>query len=739
MRILGKLSLGHTARPDWASMRALMLVLAMVLSWLALPTSAQDFDATGMDFGDFDSAMGEASPVRAKLFAEQAAAVPGETVTFALELTHGPEWHTYWINPGTGYATSMKWDLPEGFEASEIRWPTPKRFVGQGGIAVGHGYEGVAYLLVDVAVPSDYAGDSVTFKGLADWLMCDPETCVPGSEPVSVTLPVGQATAIDEENIELFKSARAAMPASVTAADGFIAITHQDAGQRATLAIDLEPSGVKKAYFLTNVGGVLHEEAEQTFGPSSDEQALIINLEANPTTREPIETPSGVLRVVYSDGSVQGFAIEEGDFSQLKTPLNVTELIGFIGAAFVGGLILNLMPCVFPVLAIKIMGFVGQVGEDRRKIFVHGLVFGGGVMVSFWTLAAALLIIRAGGQQLGWGFQLQNPVFVGIMALLMLAIGLNLAGLFEIGTSVMAKAGQASTKVGHQGYSGSFFSGVLATALATPCSAPFMAPAVGAALTQPGWIMVVILTSLGLGLAIPYVILSAFPSWLKVLPKPGAWMETFKQVMAFPMFLVAIWLAGLVFLQQTDALAMFQLLLAGVVLSFGLWIYGRYHQKVGQVIAGVVVAAAIYMVVISPPVESEAAKQIQWEAFSPELVQQRLDEGRPVFVDFTADWCITCKFYERVAINTEPVIEAMDAHNVAMIKADWTKRDALIGDALAEYGRAAVPFYLFLSPDENVEPVTTDALLRPSDVVERFEIIAGVSSQPVATITATVN
>jgi len=400
---------------------------------------------------------------------------------------------------------------------------------------------------------------------------------------------------------------------------------------------------------------------------------------------------------------------------------------GTLLLAFVGGLILNLMPCVFPVLGIKILGFVNQAGHERGKIVAHGLVFTLGVLLSFWALAAVLAILRAGGAELGWGFQLQSPAFVYALAVLLLVFALNMSGVFEFGLRATAIGGELQTK---SGYSGSFFTGVLATVVATPCSAPFLAPALGAALALSTVESFAIFTAIAIGLSTPYLLLSAFPQAVKVLPRPGAWMETFKQFMAFPLYATVgymIWvLAG-----QVNEEGLQYLLLGLVLVAMAVWFYGRWtapgassgRRNFGIAALVIVGAAGLWLgwPKASATVQSAGATVVSggvtWEPWSPEAVERLRAEGRVVYVDFTARWCFTCQTNKKVVFGSDEVLKEFADRRVATLRADWTNKDPRITAELAKYQRSAVPFNVVWKPGA-AEPVILPELLTPGIVLE---------------------
>jgi thiol:disulfide interchange protein DsbD len=394
--------------------------------------------------------------------------------------------------------------------------------------------------------------------------------------------------------------------------------------------------------------------------------------------------------------------------------------------AFLGGLILNLMPCVLPVLSLKVMGFVRQAGE--RRVWRHGLAFTAGVLASFWAVAGLLLVLRAGGERIGWGFQLQSPSFVAVLAVLFLLIALNLLGVFEVGMSLV---GAANAVQGKTGLASSFWSGLLATVVATPCTAPFMGSALGVALGQPPAAAMLIFTALGLGMAAPYLLLSASPRLLRFVPKPGAWMETFKELMAVPMLATVVflcWLLG----QQAGVDGMAWLLGALIPVGFGAWLYGRAARAAGGArprllpVAGaallVVAGLALALTRATVPVAAAAraagtADRLGWEPFSVERRDALLAEGTPVFIDFTAAWCLSCQVNERVALETPAVRERLRAHGVALLKADWTLRDDRISQALTSYGREGVPLYVLYGRERGASPVLLPEVLTPGIVL----------------------
>lgn len=400
--------------------------------------------------------------------------------------------------------------------------------------------------------------------------------------------------------------------------------------------------------------------------------------------------------------------------------------------AFAGGLVLNLMPCVFPVLSLKVLGFVHVAHHEPAAVRRHGYAFTVGVLVSFWILGGALLLLRAAGNALGWGFQLQEPAFVAAMAALLTAMSLNLLGVYELGATISGAVGRYDSE---RGYRGSFLSGVLATVLATPCSAPFMGTALGWALVQPPLDAVAVFTSLGAGMAAPYLVLSCAPALMRLLPRPGEWMETFRILMAFPLLATVAWLVW-VFGQQTGNDGVLRLLLALLLGTLAIWLAARFRsgasRAVARGVAALCIASGVLLVASAArPVEGEVASvaaapgEISWQAWDPSAIEQHRSEGRLVFVDFTADWCLSCKVNERVALSGDEFAGMLRAHEAVAMKADWTRADPRITEALAEFGRNAVPLYVVYPPDPAREPIVLPQVLTPGLVREAFERAVG--------------
>jgi thiol:disulfide interchange protein DsbD len=675
--------------------------------------------------------------VKASLVAPESTIQSGRPFTVALRLEHEPHWHTYWLNAGTGYPTRLKWQLPQGWSAGDIQWPTPILIKDSKGTVTGHGYDGVLYLPVSITPSADArAGESIALKANASWLMCA-DICIPGTQDVSLTLPVAAGPPTVNPSVQA-EIAKMSMPHD---AQGW-----KVAAVRGSRGVTLHVAGtddIRDPHFYSE-GEFIQYDAPQKIAASGKRATLQMLYADQPQVPEQLKgllaytdgggayrglkvdvpfvseesavaavgpVPSG------SDGALAGSAGSGGASNGMASSLSLRVLV----FALIGGLILNLMPCVFPVLGIKIVGFINQAGGDRRKVTMHGLAFTAGVMLSFWVLAAALAVLRTGGEQLGWGFQLQSGSCVFVLSAIMLVFALSLSGVFEFGLRATGVGSELQMK---EGFGGSFFAGVLATVVATPCSAPFLAPALGAALALPTGQSFVVFTVIALGLSAPYLLLSVFPQAVRALPKPGRWMETFKQAMAFPLYATVAYLVWVLAGQTTEnglLAAMFGLTL----IAMGVWLYGRY-STLGGALGGATArtrfafAGAIALLVIGLNIgwpRVAQANEITWEPWSPERIAQLRSEGRAIYVDFTARWCATCQANKKLVFASEEVREVFRKRNIAMLKADWTNSDPRITAELARWGRSAVPFNLIYLPG-TAEPKALPELLTPSVVLE---------------------
>ena len=655
--------------------------------------------------------------VEVELVSEYSSARPGDSISAGIRLKMDVGWHIYWLNWGeAGLPTSVQWELPVGWTPIPIGWPFPHRFEQFGVVAFG--YEGEMLLPVQIT-PGDVKADHVTLAAHVKWLACE-ALCIPGEATVQLNLPIDPDTPSPDPRWQtLFASAKQDLPRQP--APGQVQAARSDDLLLLLRIKGFEVDPLPKITFFPFERNVIDYAAEQTVQRQDSDLTVSVALSNN--IQDPFDQLSGVLVVEAADGT-KALAIDMPIGEAAAPPLPQAEdepglsLILAMLYALIGGLILNLMPCVFPVLSIKVLGFVQHAGDQRASIRLHGCVFAFGVVLSFWVLIAILLALRAGGDQLGWGFQLQTPQFVAVMALLMFAVGLNLAGVYELGIGAMNLAGRSASRIDAGSYAGSLFSGVLATAIATPCTAPFMGPAIGFALTLSPFQTFAVFTALGVGMALPYVVLSFFPGWIRWLPKPGPWMVAFKQVMAFPMFASAIWLVWVFGHQVGGANGILFLLLGMLVLSLGAWIFGQWGTPDRSVAArrfawglgGVLVCASVAVPLWATP-RLTGEVLYEWEDYSDERVDELRAEGRVVFVDFTADWCLSCQFNERTVLGQDEVRQTFSEHDVAVLRADWTLRDEHIGQALARFERNSVPLYVVYSPDQSRAPIVLPTLI----------------------------
>jgi thiol:disulfide interchange protein DsbD len=643
--------------------------------------------------------------VRVELLSEVAAIAPGQTFWVALHQRIAPGWHTYWVNPGdSGEPPRIEWSLPSGFTVGDIAWPFPDKI--PVGPAMTYGYSGEVVLPIPVtAPPSLPQGARVTLRGQASWLVCE-KTCIPEAAPIALMLPVADgAPPADPRGAPLIAAARrnvptpSPWPASFVATAADVTLTVKASGLTADRITDV--------WFYPAQWGAIDLAAPQR--ARVDTTGIRLDVARGPL-RDAVAAPiEGVLVVAERlDGGLARHA-----FSVNAPPRSVgaddapalASLLQAIALALAGGLVLNLMPCVLPVLSVKALGLVQHSSGRPSLLRAHGLAYAAGVLVSFAVVAGALIALRAGGEQLGWGFQLQSPAFVILLAWLFFTVALGFSGVIVAGGR-FAGAGQALAA--RSGYGGSFASGALATLVATPCTAPFMGTAVGFAVTQPWPIALVVFEALGLGLALPYLALSFVPAWSRLLPKPGPWMARLQQLLAFPLYASAAWLVWVVS-QQAGPHGVGAALAGLVLIAFAAWL----HQALGGVralwrhTATWTVAALLPLVIVgivalgplgkdtrSPAPEVAAGDRLGWEPFSPERLAALRASGRPVFVNFTAAWCVTCLVNERVALRSPAVADVFAKKGVVALKADWTNRDPVISRMLGSLGRSGVPLYV---------------------------------------------
>ncbi len=682
--------------------------------------------------------------VEAELIARHTSIVPGQPIEAALRLKIVDHWHTYWVNPGdSGLPTKLAWTLPAGFTAAPIEWPHPKKL--PLGPLTNFGYEGEVLHLVTLQTPVALkSGESVTLSAKADWLVCA-DVCIPEDGVVSITLPVSVGPLMaDPRYKSAFASAKASLP---QAANNWK--TRADIAGTELKILITPPAGeaveLNEISFYPLLGDVIANAGKQALARVSEGWLLTVPL-AEPVNRE-LKSLDGVLvteggwgksaagkAIAISSPVVYGAMPNPSTSVPLQAkmadaPLPALGLMSAIFFALLGGLVLNLMPCVFPVLGIKVMGFVENAHGEPALLRKQGIAFFIGVMLSFMALVGVMLALRAAGESIGWGFQLQEPLFVAALAVLFFAMALNLSGVFEVGTRLQSVAGNAELNAQKNPTTGAFASGVLATLVATPCMAPGLGASVGFTLNQSVPVALAVFAAVAIGLALPVVLLSFFPALLRLLPKPGAWMETFKQFMAFPLYLTVVWLAWVLGAQTgNDGVA--KLLIGLTLVAMAAWAYGRWQFKqpmMAAVVASIVAlvgASVVWSGASSPAVSTITAEtDSEWIVFSPQKITELRAAGKGVFVDFTATWCITCQVNKRVALNQTSVIKRFGELNIVRMKADWTRKDPVITATLAEFGRNGVPLYVFYP--KSGAPIVLPEVLTPSVLISAVEVNNG--------------
>lgn len=656
--------------------------------------------------------------VTASLISEHDSIVPGQPIWLALHFDIIPEWHTYWSNAGdSGNPPTIVWHLPDGFTASDIHWPYPERL--PVGPLMNYGYSKQSTLLVKITPPDTLeTGQTVTFLASANWLVCKVE-CIPEESEFSLALPV---TSADQQSpsewASVFREARQRLPQPLPW----------------TADVGVEPDQLYLNIDLTSIDALQLEEL--FFYPAS--YGLVEHAAA-----QPHQINNNILTLTLTRGDLRGQALTQLDGLLLirertadglltrtftvaapaaaatsTTPSTPFGLILLFALA--GGLLLNIMPCVFPILSLKALQIVQTAAQAPALVRQNGLIFTAGVVLSFALLAGILLILRASGEAIGWGFQLQSPAFVLILAWLLLAMGLMFSGVWSFGENLMGLGNQLT---GRRGKIGTFFTGVLAVVVATPCTAPFMGTALGYALGQTSLIALSIFIVLGVGMALPWLLISLSPGLASWLPKPGAWMETTKQVLAFPLYATCAWLLW-VLSQQIDQASLLLALMSLVILSFLLWAWQKLratpHILYRLALALLLVATLVTTVVqLQPAISTATATQGEWQAFDPLRLEELKRNRQPVLVNFTAAWCITCLVNEKVAISRPNVQTQLREKGVVYMKGDWTNKDSQITAMLKRYGRSGVPLYLLFPgngqeavvlPNILTEGILTDAL-----------------------------
>jgi thiol:disulfide interchange protein DsbD len=643
---------------------------------------------------------------------------PGGTQTLGLVLTIEEHWHVYWVNAGdSGEPPAIKWTLPAGYTAGPLQFPPPQRL--PLGSLMDFGYEDQVAFPITLTAPASAKPGRIHLDAHVSWLVCA-QVCLPGKAHLGYDVTVVRGPIPPAPVVGALGEALNSLPKPLPDTMSASAV-----GDAKHIALTLH-TGSKEtdAEFYPFDQEVIANAADQ--GITSLPDGVRVTLERAPDSTALPKSLHGLVELSGSEAYDVTAPITPGvvpansltpaaKVAKQAAPADVTAF-GAIGLAFLGGILLNLMPCVFPVLFLKGLALVNSSGEEKRHARLHGLIYTLGIVVSFWAIVAVLLVLRAGGRQLGWGFQLQSPGFVAVLASLLFFLALSLAGQFEIGLSLTSAGGSLARK---QGFAGSFFTGVLATVVATPCMAPLMGAAVGFALAQPPLMTFTVFTALALGLALPYLVLSMQPQWTSILPRPGAWMETLKQITAVPLFATAIWLAWVyAHLYAADGIdRMTRLLTCFLVLAIAGWVLGRWPAKLPSTLA----AVALILWAVSLPLVKVRASTLKWQPWTPASFQAARASGRPVFVDFTAAWCLSCQVNEREVLESPQVDSSLLSKDFVLLRADWTQYDPAITQALADVERSGVPAYVIYpaGPKSNAdvlpELLTRDTVLHAID------------------------
>jgi thiol:disulfide interchange protein len=670
-----------------------------------------------------------AAHTQVRLILSASTARPGDTVLVGVDLKMEPAWHTYWKNPGeAGMATKIEWQLPPGVTAGEIQWPLPEKL--PPAEVTTYGYDNEVVLLVPLKLAANLKPGPLDLKAKVSWLECK-EACVPGSGNVEATLNIGTETK-DSADREKILSWQHRIPTPGYRLSARAWWERPANGDTRPLIIEW-PAKIK---FSQNAD----------FFPEASDQFEVQGATENISNHESSYRLRKLVKKYEGDWpkSVSGIVVAQTDFRligfQVTLPITTAivqqtqSLWQMLLYAFIGGLILNIMPCVLPVIALKILGFVGEARSDPRHVRKLGLVYALGVLVSFIALAAVVIGVKAAGHHAGWGMQFGSPVFVVCLTTLVTLVALNLFGVFEVtlGGHALDAAGGLASK---PGAAGAFFNGVLATVLATPCTAPFLSIALGFAFAQKAPVILLMFLAVGAGLAAPYVVLSWNPAWLKFLPKPGAWMEKFKIAMGFPMLATAVWLFNLAAGSYGKSVLWLGVFL--VVVAFAAWIFGEFVQR-GRVGKGVALAVVLILLVggyafalenqlhwREPLTEADAtgslkesADGIDWQRWSPEAVAKARSEGRPIIVDFTADWCLTCQVNKKTSIEIPSVRAKLTSMSAIVLLGDYTRFPDNITTELNRFSRAGVPLVLVYPKNPEAQPIVLPEILTPGIVLD---------------------
>ena len=649
----------------------------------------------------------KAQHLTAEMVSLAPAIAPGGTLEVGLVITLEEKWHVYWINAGdSGEPPKITWTLPHGITATPMQFPIPARL--PLGPLMDFGYEDEVAFPVKLTAAKNLKPGPVHLDAKVNWLVCR-EVCIPGRAHLGLNLTIDPKAVAPAQPVGALGEALGLIPKPL------------EPGMKLTV------TGGKSEFVLDFITGERVTDAE--FYPFNQEQI------ANAGDQDIEPLPNGArLRVPRAPeltklpAQLHGvFKLDDETAYDVTAPVVAGEVsrragsgpvppsakeltvLAAVSLAFFGGIILNLMPCVFPVLFLKGLSLVQSSGEDRSRIRRHGLVYTLGILASFWAIVAALLALRAGGSEAGWGFQLQSPTFLAILASGIFLFALSLAGLFDIGLSLTSVGGGLAQK---QGYTGSFFTGVLATVVATPCTAPFMGAAIGFALAQSAWITFAVFTALALGLAAPYLLLSFQPAWTRLLPRPGAWMEVFKQITAIIFFATVIWLTyvyGNLFGSAGQGVYRVALLLGCfLLLTIAGWVLGKWPARWSSSIAAIIIG----ILALAVPIYQPKQTSLSWQPYTEQALKQARADGKPVFIDFTAAWCLSCQVNERLVLRSSDVQKEFAKNKVTLIKADWTKYDLEITRQLASVGRSGVPTYVIYPAGKGQADVLPELLTK---------------------------
>ncbi len=704
-----------------------------------------------------------AAPVTAastelELVSEVTSVKPDQPFWVALRMKMDDGWHVYWRNPGdAGISTTIEWTLLEGFAVGPIQWPYPNRLVIDP--LVNYVYEGEVFLLSQITPSGNGLVGQVTLQGHVEFLACK-EICVPGEADVNLTLPLsGQDPQINPLWQTGFQETRRKLGRNPLGWDVQV-FEDQKFYFFEMRSEELKDKSLDELQFFPYRKDVIDHLANQVVQKESDMQYSLA-VEKSAIVHDPQERLQGILKITEGWKGIsnpwalevdfpvqqrvqradlrQALPLRSAEGSTVKiVPVKTGNQTGIFLAfifAFLGGLLLNLMPCVLPVLSIKVLHLVKQAHEKSQQTIRHGVVFTLGVLTCFWLLAGGILILKSLGQEIGWGFQFQSSGFLVGLSILFFILSLDLFGIFEIGTALTRLGGVS--KAG-SGLRHSFLSGMLTTITATPCTAPFMGTALGVALGQPGTTTFLIFTGLGLGTAFPILILSRFPQLLRFIPKPGEWMLRLKQFLGFLLLATVLWLAWVLGLQKGLA-AVMHLLMGLLVIGVGLWVWGSWGQQIKEARGRTVVGCVAVFFILSGLAlcltgiaqdslgirKYDQIKGLVWQPYSPELIQDLRRQGKLVFVDFTAAWCLSCQVNERLVLNDANVVAKFKELDVATVKADWTSRDPMITEALAGLGKNSIPVYLIYPRDEKAGPIILPEVLTKGIVIEALEKIKG--------------